>query len=158
MIAFSSLTTETESPKNKQRTAHEQEQKVSGFNHSRYVDQASLIYILAACHSASLAEEVTWAPLPPAWRKYHENTETQSHRRRVLHEEIVKNQHRRHHNEGASTSNWSSQVQVLHLLRWFTHTPRSSGAVLKECTSVVAGSENTETKGLRTCIQRWSYR
>ena len=63
MIAFSSLTTETESPKNKQRTAHEQEQKVNSFNHSRYVDQASLIYILAACHSASLAEEVTWAPL-----------------------------------------------------------------------------------------------
>ena len=32
----------------------------------RYVDQASLIHILASHHSASLAEEVMWAPLPPA--------------------------------------------------------------------------------------------
>ena len=35
-------------------------------NICRYVNQASLIYILATCHPASLAEEMTWAPLPPA--------------------------------------------------------------------------------------------
>ena len=39
----------------------------------RYVDQASLIHILVECHSASLAEEVTWAPLPPALIESVEN-------------------------------------------------------------------------------------
>ena len=62
----SSVATDTESRSKKQRTAHEQEQKVNSLNHSRYVGQASLTYILTTCHPALLAEEVTWAPLSPA--------------------------------------------------------------------------------------------
>ena len=62
---------------------------------------------------------------PPAWRKYHEkyhgNTEAKKGWRRILHKEIVMNQLRRHHTEGAS--NWNSQVQVLHLLGWLTSQP-----------------------------------
>ena len=38
----------------------------TGNPNSRSGDQASLIYILTTCHSAPLAEEVTWAPLPPS--------------------------------------------------------------------------------------------
>ena len=62
----SRISADTDSRSKKQRTAHKQKQKVNSLNHSRYVDQASLIYILTTCHSASLAEEVTWVPLPPA--------------------------------------------------------------------------------------------
>ena len=64
----SSVAPDTESRSKKQRTAHEQQQKVNSLNHSRYVGQASLTYILTTCHPASLAEEVTWAPLPPAFK------------------------------------------------------------------------------------------
>ena len=64
----SSVATDTESRSKKQRTAHEQKQKVNSLNHSRYVGQASLTYTLTTCHPASLAEEVTWAPLPPAFK------------------------------------------------------------------------------------------
>ena len=65
---------DTESRSKKQRAAHKQKQKVNSLNHSRYIGQASLTYILTTCHPASLAEEVTWAPLPPAfWELYKRN-------------------------------------------------------------------------------------
>ena len=67
-------------------------------------------------------------PLPPAWRKYHENTEAESHRRRIWCKENAMNQHRQHHIEGPKELPLQIRVQVLHLLRCFTHTPRSSGA------------------------------
>ena len=63
----SRISADPDSRSKKQRTAHKQEQKVNSWNYSRYVDQASLTYILTTCHPASLAEEVTWAPLPPAF-------------------------------------------------------------------------------------------
>ena len=60
-----------------------------------------------------------WATAP-AWGKYHENTEAESHRRRLLCKENAMNQHRQH--EGPKELPLQIRVQVLHLLRWFTHT------------------------------------
>ena len=70
----SRFSADTDSRSKKQRTAHKQKQKVNSWNYSRYVDQASLIYILTTCHPASLAEKVTWGISAPCfWELYKRN-------------------------------------------------------------------------------------